>query len=88
VTPDHYVITCTPLTATITHRNSFIDPSTKLPAYSRSVHFLEKQGNSWKAVSNTGAALTDAQLPTRRPDGGGKYDLWLGLFQVSLEKRL
>ena len=38
---------------------------------------------------NTGhSTLTDAELPTRRPDGGGKYDLWLGLFHVSLEKRL
>ena len=64
VTPDHYVITCTPLTATITHRNSFIDPATKLPAYSRSVHFLEKQGNGWKAVSNAGGGLTDAQQLT------------------------
>jgi ketosteroid isomerase-like protein len=60
-TPDHYAISCTPLTATITHRNTVIDPATKLPAYSRSVHFLEKQGNTWKAVSNAGHALTDAQ---------------------------
>ena len=60
-TPDHYAISCTPLTATITHRNTVIDPTTKLPAYSRSVHFLEKQGNTWKAVSNAGHALTDAQ---------------------------
>jgi long-chain fatty acid transport protein len=38
---------------------------------------------------NTGrSTLSDAQLPTRRPDGGGQYTLWLGLFQVSLEKRL
>jgi long-chain fatty acid transport protein len=38
---------------------------------------------------NTGrSALSDAELPTRRPDGGGKYELWLGLFQVSLEKQL
>ena len=38
---------------------------------------------------NTGrSTLSDAQLPTRRPDGGGKYELWLGLFQVSLEKQL
>jgi ketosteroid isomerase-like protein len=59
--PDRYVITCTPVTATITHRNTFTDPSTKLPAYSRSVHFLEKQGNAWKAVSNTGYALSDQQ---------------------------
>lgn len=38
---------------------------------------------------NTGrSTLTDAQLPTRRPDGGGRYELWLGLFQISLEKQL
>ena len=60
-TPDRYVITCTPLTATITHRNTVVDPATKLPAYSRSVHFLEKQGNTWKAVSNAGSALSGAQ---------------------------
>jgi len=60
-TPDHYAISCTPFTATITHRNTAIDPATRLPAYSRSVHFLEKQGNSWKAVSNAGHALTDQQ---------------------------
>lgn len=60
-TPDRYVISCTPLTATITHRNTFIDPATKLPAYSRSVHFLEREGNAWKAVANAGHALTDQQ---------------------------
>ncbi|MFL5618066.1 MAG: nuclear transport factor 2 family protein [Gemmatimonadaceae bacterium] len=60
-TPDRYVISCTPLTATITHRNTFVDPATKLPAYSRSVHFLEKQGTTWKAVSNAGHALSDQQ---------------------------
>lgn len=60
-TPDRYVISCTPLTATISHRNTFIDPTTKLPGYSRSLHFLEKQGNAWKAVSSTGHALTDQQ---------------------------
>jgi long-chain fatty acid transport protein len=38
---------------------------------------------------NTGrSTLPDAQLPTRRPDGGGQYGLWLGVFQVSLEKQL
>jgi ketosteroid isomerase-like protein len=60
-TPDRYSISCTPLTATITHRNTVVDPATKLPAYSRSVHFLEKQGNTWKAVSNAGHALSDQQ---------------------------
>ena len=43
----------------------------------------------YAARDNTGrSTLTDAQLPTRRPDGGGHYELWLGLFQVSLEKQL
>jgi len=38
---------------------------------------------------NTGrSTLSDAQLPTRRPDGGGKYELWLGILHVSLEKQL
>ena len=60
-TPDRYVISCTPLTATITHRNTVVDPTTRQPAYSRSVHFLEKQGNAWKAISNAGHALTDEQ---------------------------
>ena len=43
----------------------------------------------YAARDNTGrSTLSDAELPTRRPDGGGKYELWLGLFQVSLEKQL
>lgn len=38
---------------------------------------------------NTGrSTLADAELPTRRPDGGGRYELWLGLLHVALEKRL
>lgn len=37
---------------------------------------------------NTGkSTLADAQFPTRRPDGGGRYELWLALLQVSLEKQ-
>ena len=43
----------------------------------------------YAARDNTGrSTLTDAELPTRRPDGGGKYELWLGLFQVSVETQL
>ena len=34
------------------------------------------------------STLPDAQLPTRLPDGGGRYTLWLGIFQLSLEKQL
>jgi ketosteroid isomerase-like protein len=60
-TPDRYVISCTPLTATITHRNTVVDAASKQPAYSRSVHFLEKLGNTWKVVSSTGYALSDEQ---------------------------
>jgi long-chain fatty acid transport protein len=29
--------------------------------------------------------LADAELPTRRPDGGGRYTLWLGLIGAGLE---
>ena len=62
VSHDHYVITCTPNTATITHRNVI---TTKVDGkdqtfYTRSVHFLEKRGNDWKAVSDAGGPLNDA----------------------------
>ncbi len=60
-TADRYVISCTPLTATISHRNTFVDATTKLPSYSRSLHFLEKRGGKWQVVSSTGHALTDGQ---------------------------
>jgi hypothetical protein len=60
-TYDRYVVSCTPLTATITHRNTVINAATKAPSYSRSVHFLEKQGSTWKVVSSTGHALSDEQ---------------------------
>src|SRR5215471_3159700 len=37
---------------------------------------------------NTGASeLAQAQLPTRRADGGGKYAGWLGLFNLRVEKQ-
>lgn len=60
---DHYQISCTPLTATITHRNVFPGPAgnTAGPAYSRSVHFLEKRGGKWLAVSNVGHPINDQQ---------------------------
>jgi ketosteroid isomerase-like protein len=60
--PDRYVITCTPTTATIAHRTTFVDPTTKAVSYGRAVHFLEKSGNSWKVVSGAGHALTDEQV--------------------------
>jgi long-chain fatty acid transport protein len=36
---------------------------------------------------NTGKSrLSDADVPTRRPDGGGTYDQWVGVFNVNIEK--
>jgi long-chain fatty acid transport protein len=37
---------------------------------------------------NTGKSTNaDAELPTRRPDGGGKYTQWIGVFNVNVEKQ-
>ena len=62
VVPDRYVITCTPVTATITHRNTVPAAAggTGGPFYSRSVHFLERRGNRWQVASSTGHPLGDA----------------------------
>lgn len=63
VTADHYIISCTPLTATITHRNVIWTPDGDggKPGtyYSRSVHFLEKRNGNWQVVSNAGGSLDD-----------------------------
>lgn len=61
-TADHFMISCTANTATITHRN-VVPPAagtTNAPFYSRSVHFLEKNGGRWQAISTTGHPLNDA----------------------------
>lgn len=58
----HYMITCTPTTATITHRNKVKMPGSDGKwevAYSRSVHVLEKRNGKWQVVSNAGHGLTD-----------------------------
>jgi ketosteroid isomerase-like protein len=62
--PDHYMISCTPTTATITHRNTIpaAAGSTSGATYSRSIHFLEKRGNRWQVVSSTGQPLNDGAL--------------------------
>jgi long-chain fatty acid transport protein len=37
---------------------------------------------------NTGASqLPNAEPPTRRPDGGGRYTQWIGLLNVNVEKQ-
>jgi ketosteroid isomerase-like protein len=63
VTHDNYMISCTPNTATITHRNVV---TTKVGTggkeetfWTRSVHFLEKRGGKWQVVSNAGNGLDE-----------------------------
>jgi ketosteroid isomerase-like protein len=63
-THEHYMITCTPVTALITHRNT---TSTQMGpggrpgvVYSRSVHTLEKRNGKWQVVSNATHGLDDA----------------------------
>ncbi len=64
VTYDHYIITCTPVTATVTHRNIITTKNgaggKEETSYTRSVHFLEKRGGKWQVVSNAGNALDDS----------------------------
>lgn len=59
---DNYVITCTPNTATITHRNVITAKvgGKEQNFYTRSVHFLEKRGGDWRVVSDGGSPLNDA----------------------------
>jgi ketosteroid isomerase-like protein len=58
---DAYSISCTPNSATITHRNTVtarVDGKDQTFA-SRSVHVLEKRGGRWQAVANAGHSLDD-----------------------------
>jgi len=58
---DYYMISCTPVSATITHRN-IITGNTggrEWTSYTRSVHFLERSGDQWRVVSNAGQPLND-----------------------------
>ena len=57
-----YSYSCTPNTATITHRTTVtarVDGKDQT-FYNRSVHFLEKRNGRWQAVSNAGGPLDDA----------------------------
>jgi len=60
---DHYVITCTPASATITHRNVIDTKSGNLGVpqiiWTRSVHFLEKRNGKWQVVSNATHLMDD-----------------------------
>ena len=63
VSSDNYMISCTPTTATITHRNVITTKNgtggKEETFYSRSVHFLEKRGGKWQAVSSANHSLDD-----------------------------
>jgi ketosteroid isomerase-like protein len=63
VTADHYIISCTPMSATVTHRNTVWTPNgtggKPETYYSRSVHIFEKRNGNWQAVSNAGNDLDD-----------------------------
>lgn len=58
---DNYVITCTPNSATLTHRNVVTTTAggKETTSYSRSVHVFEKRGGRWQVVGNAGHALPD-----------------------------
>jgi ketosteroid isomerase-like protein len=61
---DNYVITCTPTSAVVTHRNATTTTvnGRDQTSYTRSVHVMEKRGGRWQVVGNAGHPLTDAQL--------------------------
>lgn len=66
VTADNYMITCTPTTATITHRNVVTTMNgaggKEETFWSRSVHVLEKRGGKWVVVSNAGHGLDEYDM--------------------------
>jgi ketosteroid isomerase-like protein len=66
VTHDVYMISCTPNTATITHRNIISTPDgtggKPETFWTRSVHFLEKRGGKWQVVSNAGHDMNDYMI--------------------------
>lgn len=65
--PDHFMIFCSPVSATVIHRNTTKTKNadgTEQTSYSRSIHILEKRGGKWQVVSNAGGGLTDADMLT------------------------
>jgi ketosteroid isomerase-like protein len=61
---DNYIITCTPTTAVVTHRNATTTTvnGRAQTSYTRSVHVMEKRGGRWQVVGNAGHPLTDANV--------------------------
>ncbi len=63
VSHDNYMITCTPNSAVITHRNVVATKNgtggKEETFWTRSVHFLEKRGGKWQVVGNAGNGLDE-----------------------------
>ena len=62
VISDNYIISCTPNTATITHRllvTAKFANGREETYYNRSVHVLEKRGGRWQAVTNANHEMSD-----------------------------
>jgi ketosteroid isomerase-like protein len=66
LTHDNYLITCTPASAVITHRNIVTTKNgtggNEETFWTRSVHFLEKRGGKWQVVGNAGNSLDEAAI--------------------------
>ena len=63
ITHDNYMITCTPNSAVIMHRNILTTKSgaggKEQTVWSRTVHFLEKRGGKWQVVTDAGNRLDE-----------------------------
>ncbi len=66
LTHDNYLITCTPVSAVITHRNIVTTKNgmggNEETFWTRSVHFLEKRGGKWQVVGNAGNSLDESAV--------------------------
>jgi ketosteroid isomerase-like protein len=64
VSHDNYLITCTPNTAVITHRNIVTskdgESGKERTFWTRSVHMLEKRGGKWQVVGNAGNNMDES----------------------------
>jgi ketosteroid isomerase-like protein len=63
ISHDNYVISCTPNSAVITHRNIIWTANgtggKEETFWTRSVHFLEKRAGKWQVVTNAGNGLDE-----------------------------
>jgi ketosteroid isomerase-like protein len=63
VSHDNYMISCTPVSAVITHRNVVTVKNgaggKEETFWTRSVHMLEKRGGKWQVVGNAGNGLDE-----------------------------